>query len=81
MKKVKQNTKRSHSQIKTEKVKQNAKQDVTLGEASKRAGGGTRTRTCFKAERILSPSRLPFRHPGIALNCILFNLSIQLPWW
>lgn len=31
------------------------------------AGGGTRTRTRFEAERILSPSRLPFRHPGIGL--------------
>jgi hypothetical protein len=28
------------------------------------AGGGTRTRTGFSPQRILSPLRLPFRHPG-----------------
>ncbi len=29
------------------------------------ARGGTRTRTTFTGHRILSPERLPFRHPGI----------------
>ncbi len=31
------------------------------------AGGGTRTRTGISPQRILSPLRLPFRHPGISL--------------
>ena len=29
------------------------------------AGGGTRTRTGVSSQRILSPLRLPFRHPGV----------------
>jgi hypothetical protein len=29
------------------------------------AGGGTRTRTELSLQRILSPLRLPFRHPGL----------------
>jgi hypothetical protein len=28
------------------------------------AGGGTRTRTELSLQRILSPLRMPFRHPG-----------------
>ncbi len=28
------------------------------------AGGGTRTRTALSRQRILSPLRMPFRHPG-----------------
>ena len=31
------------------------------------AGGGTRTHTLVAEERILSPPRLPFRHPGTLL--------------
>ena len=30
-----------------------------------RAGGGTRTRTELSLQRILSPLRMPFRHPGL----------------
>ena len=45
-------------------VKQIEINDVIMKNEIKSAGGETRTRTRFESERILSPSRLPFRHPG-----------------
>ncbi len=65
--KVKQNPKRNQIQGKTQKVKQIQKNNIICERSDNGAGGGTRTRTRFEAERILSPSRLPFRHPGIGL--------------
>ena len=46
------------------------------------AGGGTRTRTAPSGQRILSPLRLPFRHPGAIIRMIVdsqrrFNRKVR----
>src|SRR5260370_31139310 len=35
------------------------------------AGGGGRTRTELSLQRILSPLRMPFRHPGVSASMIV----------
>jgi hypothetical protein len=35
------------------------------------AGGGGRTRTELSLQRILSPLRMPFRHPGVLASMIV----------
>ncbi len=41
------------------------------------ARGGTRTRTTENGHRILSPERLPFRHPGEEVSLSLETIGFQ----